>query len=108
MPFVTTLTFQSGDRHTLERVVNDVKESAARKGAEFRGPHAESPVNYRVPQRKRVDRTDEFDPWTYTVYERRLEIVGYDEFASEITTKKLPMAIYLDITIERVSTPGSS
>jgi ribosomal protein S10 len=109
MPFVTTLTLQSGDRDVLERVVGGIKHRAERKGVELRGPHAESPVNISVPQSKRLDADSQpFRNWQYTVYERRMEIVGHDEFAREVAGQEFPDGIHLDVDVERVSTPGSS
>ncbi len=108
MPFVTTLTLQSGDRHLLERVAGDIKARAERKGAELRGPHAESPVDLSVPQAKRLD--DEggrFEPWRYTVYARTMEIVGHDAFARDVTEREYPDGIHLGVDVERVSAPGS-
>lgn len=108
MPFVTTLTIQSGDRDVLERVVGDIKRRAERKGVELRGPHAESPVDVSVPQSKRLDSTDRsFRYWTYTVYERRMEIIGHDDFARDVAGRSFPEGIRLDVDVERVSAPGS-
>ena len=107
MPFVTTLTLQSGDRNVLERVVNDIKHRAERKGVELRGPHAESPVDISVPQSKRLDADGRsFRHWQYTVYERRMEVVGHDEFARDVTSREFPEGIHLDVDVERVSAPG--
>lgn len=107
MPFVTTLTFQSGDRDVLERVVDDIKHRAERKGVELKGPHAESPRNISVPQSKRLDASGRsFRHWAYTVYERRMEVVGYDEFARDVAGQQFPDGIHLDVDIERVSAPG--
>ena len=107
MPFVTTLTLRSGDRAVLERVVGDVKERAERKGVELRGPHAASPGDHSVPQPKRLSASAaRFSPWRYTVYARRLEVVGHDEFAREVTEESFPDGVHLDVDVERVSTPG--
>lgn len=109
MPFVTTLTLQSGDRDVLERVADGVKHRAERKGVELRGPHAESPVDISVPQSKQLNAGGEsFDHWKYTVYERRMEVIGHDEFAREIAGQEFPVGIHLDVEVERVSTPGSN
>lgn len=108
MPFVTTLTMQSGDRKTLDRVVTEIKTYAERKGAEFRGPHALSPATYRVPQLKRVDNSESFSPWQYTVYERRIEIVGHDKVARDIAQRNLPRSIHMELNVEQVSAPGSN
>ncbi|CCQ35913.1 30S ribosomal protein S10b [Natronomonas moolapensis 8.8.11] len=108
MPFVTTLTLQSGDRAVLERVVGNIKGCAERKGVELRGPHAESPFDVSVPQSKRLDSSDRsFSYWTYTVYERRMEIVGHDDFARDVAGRAFPEGIRIDVDVERVSAPGS-
>ncbi len=108
MPFVTTLTLQSGDRDVLERVVGSIKGHAERKGVELRGPHAESPFDVSAPQSKRLDSDDRsFSYWTYTVYERRMEIVGHDDFARDVAGREFPEGIRIDVDIERVSAPGS-
>jgi len=107
MPFVTTLTLQSGDRDVLERVVGDIKSRAERKGVELRGPHAESPEDSSVPQTRRLAaHGGRFDPWRYTVYERRMEIVGHDEFARDVAGQEFPQGIHVDVDVERVSAPG--
>ena len=109
MPFVTTLTLQSGDRDVLERVVGGIKHRAERKGVELRGPHAESPFDVSVPQSKRLDaHSGSFRNWNYTVYERRMEVVGHDEFARDVAGREFPDGIHLDVDVERVSTPGSN
>lgn len=108
MPFVTTLTLQSGDRAVLERVVGDIKARAERKGVELRGPHAETPAEKSVPQSKRLAAHGErFGSWRYTVYERRMEIVGHDEFARDVAGQEFPPGIHIDVDVERVSAPGS-
>lgn len=108
MPFVTTLTLQSGDRDVLERVARGIKRRAERKGVELRGPHAESPVDVSVPQAKRLDADGgSFGSWQYTVYERRMEVVGHDEFARNVASRERPEGVHLDVDVERVSTPGS-
>ncbi len=106
VPFVTTLTLQSGDRAVLERVVGDIKRRAERKGVELKGPHAETPADVSVPQSKRCDADGpRFSPWDYTVYIRRLEVVGHDEFARSVAEDPFPEGIHLDVDVERVSAP---
>jgi ribosomal protein S10 len=108
MPFVTKLTLESGDRHRLEDVVTTIKETAARKGVELKGPHPHPPDELRVPQHKRlVDDGDRFQPWAYTVYTRTIEVVGHDEFAREITARSFPTGVHIEVDVERVSAPGS-
>lgn len=115
MPFVTTLTLQSGDRRALDTVVEDIKETAERKGAELKGPHPKPPSNFRVPQDRRAGgRThdgapgESFDPWAYTVYTRTIEIVGHDEFARSVAQRAFPDGIHIEADVEQVRTAGYS
>ncbi|MCU4717993.1 uS10/mL48 family ribosomal protein [Halapricum hydrolyticum] len=102
MPFVTKLTFESGDRHLLEEVVREIKADAARKGVEHKGPHPQPPDDIRVPQSKTLlDTGGEFDAWNYTVYTRTIEIVGHDEFARSVAGRDLPAAISVEVEVEQ-------
>jgi ribosomal protein S10 len=102
MPFVTKLTLESGDRHRLEDVVTMIKETAARKGVELKGPHPHPPDELRVPQSKRlVDDGDRFQPWNYTVYTRTIEIVGHDEFARSVAERDFPDGVHVSAEIEQ-------
>ena len=103
MPFVTKLTLESGDRHRLEDVVTTIKETAARKGVELKGPHAEATRDLNVPQHKRlVADGDRFQPWTYTVYTRTIQIVGHDEFARSVAGRAYPDSVHLAAAVEQV------
>ena len=107
MPFVTTLRLTSGDRGALDRVVEDIKESAARKGVEFKGPHPGRPAECRAPQSKRLaDDGERFADWTYTIYARTIEIVGYDEFARSVAGGEFPAAVHVEVDIEQVRQAG--
>jgi len=101
MPFVTKLTLESGDRHLLDDVVATIKEAAARKGVEFKGPHPEPPDDLRVPQSKTLVGDAEFDSWGYTVYTRTIEIVGHDDFARSIAHRDFPDGIHVAAEIEQ-------
>ncbi|WP_335999686.1 uS10/mL48 family ribosomal protein [Halorientalis halophila] len=104
MPFVTKLTLESGDRHLLEDVVTTIKEAAARKGVELKGPHPHPPVDKRVPQLKSlVDDGAHFQPWAYTVYTRTIEIVGHDEFARSVAERDIPKEVHVSAEIEQRS-----
>jgi small subunit ribosomal protein S10 len=103
MPFVTKLALTSGDRGALDRVVEGIKETAARKGVEFGGPHASQPRQQRAPQSKRLSTTGgRFSDWTYTIYSRTIEIVGHDEFARSVASGEFPDGIHIEIDIEQV------
>lgn len=107
MPFVTTLTYRSGDRTTLERVVGEVKEQAERKGVELKGPRAEAQRTLSVPQHARLSADGgQFDPWRYTVYTRAVEVVGHDDFARSLADRDYPDGIHVDVEIEQQKTPG--
>jgi len=102
MPFVTKLTFESGDRHLLDDVVDDVKARAERKGVELKGPHPQPPTDHSIPQAKRLAADGgAFEPWRYTVYTRTVEIVGHDEFARDVASDSYPSRIHVEAEIEQ-------
>lgn len=105
---MTKLTLESGDRETLDRVVADIKRTAERKGVELKGPFSDPATELRVPLPKRLPGEGEYDPWRYTVYTRRVEIVGHDEFARETARQGFPRGVHADVEIERVKQPGRS
>jgi small subunit ribosomal protein S10 len=105
MPFVTRLTFRSGDSDRLESVVSALKTRAERKGVELRGPHAEPPSRYSVPQHAGVGE-GRFDDWGYTVYTRVIEVVDHNEFAREVAERDYPDRIHVTADIEQFSQTG--
>jgi ribosomal protein S10 len=108
MPYVTTLTLTSGDRHRLDDVVAEIKDRAERKGVELKGPHPKPPEQLRVPQSKTLGPgRDRFDSWNYTVYTRTIEIVGYESFAREVTEEAFPDGIHVEAGIEQRTQLGS-
>jgi ribosomal protein S10 len=106
MPFVTTLRLTSGDREVLEAVVADIAAAAARKGAEFKGPHPQPPTELRVPQYADLRPGDTVEPWNYSVYTRIVEIVGHDEFARSVAERDFPAAVHVSAEIEQVRPVG--
>ena len=107
VPYVTTLTLESGDRHRLESVVTDIKESAARKGVELKGPHPQPPSDLRVPQSKTLGPgNDRFEAWNYTVYARTIEIVAYEEFARSVAGDEYPDCIHVSVDVNQRRSVG--
>ena len=106
MTFVTKLRLQSGDRPALDRVVDDIRSTCRRKGAQLKGPHSNPPAHHSVPQYKRLDADTEYGPWKYTVYERELEIHGHDDIAREVAQQAFPESIHVEVEVERVETLG--
>jgi len=106
MPFVTRLTLQSGDGDRLEAVVGDIKDRAERKGVELKGPHPEPPTRHSVPQYRGLPGDGTFDPWSYTVYTRVVEIVDHNEFAREVAEREFPDSIHISADIEQFSQAG--
>ncbi|MFB6121355.1 MAG: 30S ribosomal protein S10 [Halobacteriaceae archaeon] len=108
MTIVTRLTLSSGDRAALDGVVTDIKESAHRKGAQLKGPHSEAPTELSVPQYARLDGDDDerFDDWSYTVYTRRMEIVGHDALAQEIVDDGFPHSVRAEVELEQIRGAG--
>ncbi|WP_225333772.1 uS10/mL48 family ribosomal protein [Halomicrobium urmianum] len=108
MPFVTKLTLESGDRRRLDDVVDDIKDRAARKGVELKGPHPRPPEHHRVPQSKSLAPDGgRFESWDYTVYTRTVEIVDHQEFARDVTEREFPQGIHVEAEIEQRSHLGS-
>jgi ribosomal protein S10/uncharacterized membrane protein len=105
MPFVTRLTFRSGDGDRLDSVVSELKARAERKGVELRGPHAEPPSQYSVPQHRGIGQGT-FDPWQYTVYTRVLEVVDHNEFARQLAEREYPASIHVTADVEQFSQVG--
>lgn len=107
MTFVTTLRLESGDRRVLDSVVEEIRSTAERKGAEFKGPHTPPPEEYSVPMHRTVDGAEQFQSWSYTVYAREVEIVGHDEFARSIATRTFPDSIHVEAEVRSVTPSGS-
>jgi len=108
MTFVTRLTLESGDRDALDDVVGDICEAVRRKGAEFKGPHSDTPSQRFVPLYERLDGLGETaDSWHYTVYRRRLEIRGADELVRAVVSGDFPDSVHVSADIERVQHVGS-
>lgn len=108
MPFVTKLTMESGDRRRLDDVVDEIKQRAARKGVELKGPHPRPPEHLRVPQSKTLGPgSDRFESWEYTVYTRTIEIIGHEEFARDVAGQSYPDGIHVEAAVEQRSHTGS-
>lgn len=104
MTFVTSLTLESGDRARLDALVDEIRETAERKGAHLKGPHTHPPRSVSVSRYKRMeDGGDGFESWDYTVYRRELSIVGHDELAREIATRGFPDGIRGEADVKRSS-----
>lgn len=101
MTFVTTLSFQSGDRAALDGVVSDLKRRIERKGAQCKGPHQEQPEHLTVPRYARCQPGEQFEPWDYTVYTRWLEIHGSEQAARQAVETDLPDSVHLDVEVEQ-------
>ena len=107
MTFVTKLRFQSGDRAVLDDTVNDLKRLLERKGADTKGPHSSPPESLSVPQYRRLSPGDQFSPWKYTVYTRRMEIHGSDRIAGEIAHREFPESLHVEIEVEQQKPLGN-
>lgn len=105
MSFVTTLRLTGGDRAALDAVVEEIRETVERKGAESKGPHTFPPDQYSVPLYKRSppgdDGGDTFGRWRYSVYRRELEIVGYQDLARSLAAGDYPESVHVAVEVER-------
>ncbi|MCU4750737.1 uS10/mL48 family ribosomal protein [Halobacteria archaeon AArc-curdl1] len=108
MTFVTRLTLQSGDRNALDSIVDDIKQSAEKKGAALKGPHSHPPEDHTVPQHRRLHADDDrkFGSWTYTVFTRELEIHGHDNLARNIASQNFPDSVHIEAEVEQIHSMG--
>lgn len=102
MTVVTRFSFKSGDREALDAVVDDIVDTARRKGAEMKGPHRDPPEDLEVRLYPNLDGESRGDPvnWTYTVFQRRIELRGYDELAREFLAREYPDSIQVEAEVE--------
>lgn len=102
MTVVTQIRLQSGDRETLEAVVEKIKSTCRRKGAEVKGPHTDSPSEYRVPLYRRLDGDDAatYPDWTHTVFQRRFQLRGYEDLVRDILEWEFPDSVRVEATVE--------
>ena len=104
MTFITRIRFRSGNRPALDQVVDDIRTTVERKGAELRGPHSAPPEHVRVPQYKTIsgDESRQFRSWDYTVYTRQLEIVGHNDVARLATDREFPDGVRVEVELEQI------
>ncbi|APE95832.1 MAG: 30S ribosomal protein S10 [Halobacteriota archaeon] len=103
MTTVLHLTLKSGDRETLDSVVETIKRTVRRKGTELKGPHSDAPTEYRVPLYKQLDgdSTARYDDWQYTVYQRRFELRGREEVGRQVLEWDYPESVRVEATVDR-------
>jgi len=104
MTFVTKLRLQSGNRPALDRIVDEIRSTAERKGAELRGPHSAPPERLTVPQYKTAagEEHRQFRSWDYTVYTREMEIVGHNKLARQVTEFDFPDGVHVEVELEQI------
>mgnify|MGYP000311727518 FL=1 len=106
MTYVTKLRLESGDREQLDAVVTDLKQTVERKGGECKGPHAAPSASVRVPLFDRVDAGEPFTLWDQPVYGRRLEIYGNERIVGELTERRFPDSIHVEVEIDQHKPAG--
>jgi ribosomal protein S10 len=104
MPFLTRIVLTSGDRAALDRVVEELKRTAERKGLDLRGPHTDPPDQYSVPLFKRSPPSDgrRYPAWSYTVYERTLEFTGHDDTVRSLMEQTVPRGVRRVVEVSQV------
>lgn len=102
MTVVTRIRLRSGDREVLESIVADVKSACRRKGAEVKGPHSDSPIEYRVPLYRRLDGDEDatYPAWSHTVFQRRFELRGYEDLVRDVLAWDFPESIRVEAMVE--------
>lgn len=103
MTTATRIRLRSGDREALEAVVERITGVFRRKGAEFKGPHSDSPERVRAPLYARLDGDPDtrYPDWSYSVYQRRLELRGHDALARDILEWDFPSSVKVEVTVEQ-------
>lgn len=109
MTFVTTLRLESGDRAVLDRVVGEIRSITERKGAEMKGPHTRPPEKLSVPLYRSTTGHDgaDFGRWSYTVYSRKIELVGHEQLARQITEWDFPPSVKVEVEVDRRAGMGA-
>lgn len=104
MPFLTRIVLTSGDRAALDRVVEELKRTAERKGLDLRGPHTDPPERYSVPLFKRSPPSEgrRYPAWSYTVYERTLEFTGHDDTVRSLLERAVPRGVRRVVEVSQV------
>lgn len=101
MTVVTRFSFKSGDREALDAVVGDIVEMSRQKGAEMKGPHQDPPEDHEVALYRRLDgEAGDHETWSYTVFQRRIELRGYDSLAREFLERDYPDSIQVEAEVE--------
>ncbi|WP_266075431.1 uS10/mL48 family ribosomal protein [Haladaptatus caseinilyticus] len=110
MTFITKILLQSGNRPVLDKVVSEIRSTAERKGADLRGPHSEPPERIRVPQYKTLsgDEGRQFRSWDYTVYTRKVEIVGHNGVSRQVAEMDFPPGIRVEVELEQIQGMGKA
>lgn len=87
----------------LETVVERITQVCRRKGAEFKGPHSDSPEQVDAPLYARLDGDSDvrYPDWSYSVYQRRLELRGHEEVARDILKWDFPQSVKVEVTVEQ-------
>lgn len=107
MAYRTYLELVCGDRHLLDRTVDELQSIADRKGANTVGPHAKPTRELRVPLYKRIDRPERFSDWRYRVFTREMEIVGHESVARAIAQYPIDRRIKVALSVEEDEVVGA-
>ena len=63
MPFVTKISFSSGDRDVLAETVERIRTLLDKKGADYNGPHSIPAETVTVPLYQQLRVGEEFSSW---------------------------------------------
>lgn len=104
MTTVTRIRLRSGDREALEAVVERITQVCRRKGAEFKGPHSDSPEQVRATLYARLDGDPDtrYPDWSYSVYQRRLELRGHEDLARDLLAWEFPPSVKVEVAVEQI------
>lgn len=108
MPYRATLLLTSGDRSALDRTVDRLRRVADRKGANVSGPHTRPTRELDIPLYKSPRGDETFDTWRYTVYTRKLEVVGHESVTRAIAAETAHAVVDITLTVTSAEPAESS
>ena len=73
---------------------------------EFPKGGVEGDEELRVPLHETAAGEAAFEEWSYTVYRRRVDVVGHQEFAGSLATRSYPDGVHVAVEVEQQSSMG--
>ena len=102
MPFVTKISFSSGDRDVLAETAEKIQTLLDKKGGEYNGPHPIPAETVTVPLYQQLRVGEEFSSWRYSVFRRVIEIHGSNNIARDVLAQTFPDSLHVAVEIGKL------